>query len=182
MRKQVIALAAVAALIAGSISEVSARGGGGGHGGGGGGGHGGGGGGGHGGFGGGHGGFGGGHGFGGVGGGFGGHGFGGMRGGFGGMHAGFARAGGIGHAGFARPAFAHGGFGRVGVARPAFFHGNRFAFRHPGSFRNHRRFGRNRFAFIGAGAGYDFYDSYYDSCYARVWTPYGWQWTDVCYY
>jgi hypothetical protein len=51
---------------------------------------------------------------------------------------------------------------------------NKFAFKH-------RRF-RNRFAFIGAGAGYDFYDSYYDSCYARVWTPYGWQWTNVCYY
>jgi hypothetical protein len=44
----------------------------------------------------------------------GGHGFGGGFGGghgFGGMHAGFARAGGIGHAGFARRAFAHGGFG-----------------------------------------------------------------------
>jgi hypothetical protein len=54
-----------------------------------------------------------------------------------------------------------------------FFH-NRFAFRH-------HRFFRNRFAFGGVGAGFYDYDSYYDSCYTRAWTPYGWQWTNVCY-
>jgi hypothetical protein len=86
-----------------------------------------------------------------------------MRGGF--AHPGFARAG------FAHMGFVRGGIGRGAFVRhPAFFQ-NRFAFRH-------HRFVRNRFAFVGAG----FYDSYYDSCYARIWTAYGWQWTNVCYY
>ena len=107
-------------------------------------------------------------------GGFGGHG--GMgHGGFGGMHGGFARMGGFGHAGFAR----HGAF-----ARPIAFHSSRFvvgrpmAFRHRSAFRHHRFF-RNRFAFIGLGAAYPY--GYYNSCYAPVWTRWGWRWRYVCY-
>jgi hypothetical protein len=82
-----------------------------------------------------------------------------------------------------RGSFAHAGFARGGIGRAAVVHGNRFVGRHPVFFHNrfvfrHHRFFRNRFAFVGAG----FYDSYYDSCYARTWTAYGWQWTNVCYY
>jgi hypothetical protein len=50
-----------------------------------------------------------------------------------------------------------------------------------GRFFHHRRFGR--FAFFGGPfiyAGY--YGGYYDGCWRRVWTPYGWQWADVCGY
>ena len=34
---------------------------------------------------------------------------------------------------------------------------------------------RNRFAFVGGGW------PYYDDCYTRVWTPWGWRWNYVCY-
>ena len=72
-----------------------------------------------------------------------------------------------------------GGFGHPGMAGPAVFHGNhfvgnRFAFRRP--FFHHRFFGP-RFAFLGVGFPY----GYYDSCYGRVWTPWGWRWRYVCY-
>ncbi len=83
--------------------------------------------------------------------------------------------GGMGHAGMGPSGFARMGpgmsraavghpssFARVGVAHP------RFAFRHH---RFHNRF----FAFAGA---YPY--SYYDSCYERIWTRWGWRLTYVC--
>jgi hypothetical protein len=82
-------------------------------------------------------------------------------------HGGFG--GGLGHAGMARP----GGFGGFTAVHPMAMHsghvvvGDRFHFRH--------RFVRNRFAFVGVGW------PYYDDCYSRVWTPWGWRWRYVCY-
>jgi hypothetical protein len=64
-----------------------------------------------------------------------------------------ALARGMGHAGFSHS----GGFGHA-------------AFGHPGGFR-HRFLGPG-FAFVGVS---------YDSCYARVWTRWGWRWVNVCY-
>jgi hypothetical protein len=88
--------------------------------------------------------------------------------GHGGMgHVGFA--GGIGHAAMARPG-GFGGFAAVhpmGVRSGRVVVGNRVHFRH--------RFVGNRFAFVGAGW------PYYDDCYTRVWTPWGWRWNYVCY-
>lgn len=97
---------------------------------------------------------------------------GGMRGG--GMHVGgmggarFAHVGGPGfggarfaHAGFA-PRFAGAGWhGRPFIGRHAFFH--------------HRHF--RRFAVFGAPF---VYAGYNDGCWRRSWTPYGWQWVNVC--
>ncbi len=85
---------------------------------------------------------------------------GGMHGGGmgGGMH--FAAMGGGAH--FAGPHFAHVG--------PHFAHVGRFGFRD----HFHHRF--HRFAFFGA--PYVYAD--YDSCWRRVWTPYGLQWANVC--
>jgi hypothetical protein len=74
---------------------------------------------------------------------------------FGGAHFGGAR--------FVGAPFAHGGFG------PRF---SRFGFHDRGRF--HHRF--HSFAFFGA--PYVYAD--YDSCWRRVWTPYGPQWTDLC--
>jgi hypothetical protein len=72
---------------------------------------------------------------------------------------------------FAGAPFAHGGFSP----------GSRFAFHngfHNRGFFFHHRFHRfNRFAFVGAPFAY----AAYDSCWRRVWTPYGLQWTNVCY-
>ena len=65
---------------------------------------------------------------------------------------------------FAGARFAHGGFS------PRF---SNFAFRHHGHFIHHRF---HRFAFVGAPFAY----AAYDSCWRRVWTPYGLQWTNVC--
>ena len=78
---------------------------------------------------------------------------GGMRGGGmgGGMH--FAAMGGGAH--FAGPHFAH--VGRFG-------------------FRDHFHHRFHRFAFFGAPYAY----ASYDSCWRRVWTPYGLQWANVC--
>jgi hypothetical protein len=79
------------------------------------------------------------------------------------MH--FGGMGGGAHFGgshFAGGHFAHAGFS------PRF---SRFAFR-DGRF--HHRF--HRFAFFGA----PFVYAAYDSCWRRVWTPYGLQWTNVC--
>jgi hypothetical protein len=85
----------------------------------------------------------------------------------GGMH--FARPGGM----FAgRSVFVPGGnrFVRGPFARPVFAHRfNRFAFRH-------HRF--HRFAFVGAPL---IYASYASGCWRRAWTPYGWEWINVCY-
>jgi hypothetical protein len=112
---------------------------------------------------------------GGHGGGFGGGHFGGGGMHFGGMgggaHFGGARWGGMG--GGPRFAAAHWGgmnrgmhFTHAGFS-PRF---SRFAFHH----RFHHRF--NRFAFIGAPFAY----AAYDSCWSRVWTPYGPQWVNLC--
>jgi hypothetical protein len=103
-------------------------------------------------------------------GGGGGHG-GGMHGGGmgGGMHGGAMHFGGMGGAAhfsggrFAGAHFAHAGFAprfsRVAFQNHRFFH--------------HRH---HRFAFIGAPYAY----AAYDSCWRRVWTPYGLRWVDVC--
>jgi hypothetical protein len=94
---------------------------------------------------------------------------GGMHGGGmgGGMHSGGMHVGGMGGphfsgSRFAGARFAHAGFS-PGFSRFA-FHGHRF----------HHRF--HRFAFVGAPFAY----AAYDSCWRRVWTPYGLQWVDVC--
>jgi hypothetical protein len=57
-------------------------------------------------------------------------------------------------------------------AGPHFAHGGRFALR-DGRFFHHRF---HRFAFFGAPYVY----AAYDSCWRRVWTPYGLQWANVC--
>jgi hypothetical protein len=95
---------------------------------------------------------------------------GGMHGGGmgGGMRGGAMHFGGMGGAAhfsghFAGARFAHAGF--VPRFSRAAFHNSRF-FHH----RHHR------FAFIGAPYAY----AGYDSCWRRVWTPYGLQWVDVC--
>jgi hypothetical protein len=89
-------------------------------------------------------------------------------GGFGGM-----RAGGMGGARFAhfgRPAFGGGRFAHAAIG-PRFagagWHG-RHGFRH-----HHFR----RFAVFGSPY---FYAGYADGCWRRSWTPYGWQWVNVC--
>ncbi|WFU26239.1 hypothetical protein QA649_08545 [Bradyrhizobium sp. CB1717] len=142
------------------------------------------GGGGHGGFGGGgHGGFGGGGHFGGggmhVGGG--GMGGGGMRfGGMGGAHFGGARF--VGSPMAARAAIGPRFAGAPLATRAAFgprfagtgWHGRPFIGRHAFFHRHHFR----RFAFVGAPFIYaNYYD---DGCWRRSWTPYGWQWVNVC--
>ncbi|TPQ35152.1 hypothetical protein C2U70_15370 [Bradyrhizobium guangdongense] len=117
------------------------------------------------------------------GGGGGGHGGfgGGMRGG--GMHMGGAHVGGahFGGARFAGPAMGHAAFGPrfagAPMARAAFaprFAGAGWHGHHHGVFRHHRF---HRFAFIGAPA---IYAGYYDGCWRRAPTPYGWQWVNVC--
>jgi hypothetical protein len=111
---------------------------------------------------------------------------GGMGGGhFGGM--GGARFGGAGFGGarFAGgPMGAHAAFGprfagspmaaRAALVGPRFagagWHGRPFIGRHA-FFRHHHRF------FIGAPF---IYAGYYDSCWRRSWTPWGWQWVNVC--
>ena len=75
----------------------------------------------------------------------------------GGAHFGGMRAAHFSGSGFAGSHFAHAGFSHR-------FHGHRF----------HHRF--HRFAFVGAPFAY----AAYDSCWRRVWTPYGLQWVDVC--
>jgi hypothetical protein len=84
----------------------------------------------------------------------------------GGMHFG-AISGGAHFSGghFAGAPFAHAGFS------PRF---SSFGFRGRGHFIGHHRF--HRFAFVGAPYAY----AAYDSCWRRVWTPYGLQWVDLC--
>ncbi|MET4608499.1 hypothetical protein ABIB90_008005 [Bradyrhizobium sp. JR4.1] len=147
----------IAAMMALASPVLARGGGGGGHGGGGfgGGGHGGFGGGGH---------FGGGMHAGGFGGGM-------HAGGFGGMHVGGmggARFAHVGGPGFGGARFAHAAIG------PRFagsgWHGRPFIGRHA-FFRHHHRF------FFGAPF---IYAGYNDGCWRRSWTPYGWQWVNVC--
>ena len=95
----------------------------------------------------------------------------------------------------ASPALARGGGGHGGgmhgggMGGAAHFSGGRFVGGHPAhggfaprfsraAFHDHRFFHNrhNRFAFIGAPYAY----AAYDSCWRRVWTPYGLQWADVC--
>jgi hypothetical protein len=107
----------------------------------------------------------------------GGHMGGGHMGGMGGMHMGGGWGGHVGGMGLA----GHAAFGRVGPvgfagARSLAWHGNHVAFGHF-PFR-HRFFVRNRF-FFGAPYAYAYYN---DGCYTRVWTPWGWQWANVCGY
>jgi hypothetical protein len=88
-----------------------------------------------------------------------------MHGGWTGGGARFAAIGGGPHFGgarFAGASFAHRGFG------PRF---SRFGFHGRGHF---HRF--NRFAFFGG----PFLYADYDSCWSRVWTPYGPQWANLC--
>jgi hypothetical protein len=109
------------------------------------------------------------------------HGGGGMGGG--GMHAG-GMGGGM-HVGgmsggmrfgamsggthFSQGRFANAPFARTGFSPRV----SRFAFRDRNHF-NHRRF--DRFAFVGVPYAY----AAYDSCWRRVWTPYGLRRVDVC--
>jgi hypothetical protein len=84
-----------------------------------------------------------------------------------------------GHGGMSGMGMGHGMGGRgMGMARGTgfahggphvgrFAHGRHFAFRH-GRFFRHRRF-----AFAGG---------FYDVCYTRVWTRWGWRWIYACYY
>jgi hypothetical protein len=114
---------------------------------------------------------------GGHGGGGGGHG--GMGGGgMGGMGHGGIGFGGMGRGGFAGPAMGRpGGVARVAAVHPMGLRGARVAFNNGYRFRH--RFVRNRFEFVGGGYPYAYG---YDDCYARVWTPWGWSWSNVCYY
>jgi hypothetical protein len=76
-------------------------------------------------------------------------------------HAGPGMGRGIGFSrgmGFSR-GFRGANFGRFG-------RGRHFAFRH-------RFFRHRRFAFVGGG--------FFDDCYARVWTRWGWRWVYVCW-
>jgi hypothetical protein len=100
------------------------------------------------------------------------HGGGGGRGGGMGF-GGIGHGGGFGAAALARP----GGFQGLAAVHPMALRGGRFAYGDRFHFRH--RFVRNRFAFIGAGLPYGY--GYYDDCYARVWTPWGWSWSNVCY-
>jgi hypothetical protein len=98
-------------------------------------------------------------------------------GGHGGMGHGGMGSGGFGHVGgFGAAAMAHpGGFGGVAAVHPMGLRGGRIAVGDRFHFRH--RFVGNRFAFVGGGLPY----GYYDDCYARVWTPWGSRWSYVCY-
>jgi len=83
--------------------------------------------------------------------------------------------GGMGHGG------GFGGGGRPGgfaAVHPMGLRGGRVVFNN--GVRSRHRFFRNRFAVVGVGASYGY--GYYDECYVRVWTPYGWSWRYACYY
>jgi len=104
----------------------------------------------------------------------GGHGFGGGHGGFGG---GFAHVSAFHSTGFAvrSASVPPAGIGHFTAVHPSGFNAGRVAFGHRAGFRHH--FVRNRFAFIGGAYPY----GYYDDCYSRVWTPWGWRWQYACY-
>jgi hypothetical protein len=104
----------------------------------------------------------------------GGGGGGGGHGGGGGMHAG-GMGGGMHGGGMG------GGMHGGGMGGGAHFAGSHFAgphFAHAGrlGFRDHFHHRFHRFAFFGAPYAY----ASYDSCWRRVWTPYGLQWANVC--
>lgn len=102
-------------------------------------------------------------------------------GGFGGgMHVGGMGGGAhfahVGGPGFSRPAFGGARFAHAAIG-PRFagggWHGRPFIGRHAFFFRHHHF---RRFAVFGA----PYYASYYDGCWRRSLTPYGWQWVNVC--
>jgi len=101
-------------------------------------------------------------------------------GGGGGMHVG-AMGGGTRFGGmsagsrFSGTRFAGTPFAAHAAFTPRF---SRFAFHDRRAFFHHRFFHHrfNRFAFVGA----PFVYAAYNSCWRRVWTPYGLQWVDVC--
>jgi hypothetical protein len=104
---------------------------------------------------------------------------GGMRmGGFGGgMHMGGMGMGGahfahFGGPGFGGARFAHAAIGPRFAGAP--WHGGHFIGRHAFFFHHHHF---RRFAVFGAPY---YYTNYYDGCWRRSWTPYGWQWVNVC--
>jgi hypothetical protein len=103
---------------------------------------------------------------------------GGMHGGGfgGGMHVG-GMGGGAHFAHFGGPAFGGARFAHAAIG-PRFagsgWHGRPFIGRHAFFFRHHRF---HRFAVFGAPF---VYAGYNDSCWRRSWTPYGWQWVNVC--
>ncbi len=77
------------------------------------------------------------------------------------------------------PRFASTPFATRAAFSPRFagtsWHGRPFVGRHAFFFRHHRF---HRFAFFGAPFVYaNYYD---DGCWRRRWTPYGWQWVNVC--
>jgi hypothetical protein len=84
--------------------------------------------------------------------------------------------------GFAHSASFAGGAHSFAGPRSVAFTGNRFAFAHNRFAFAHQHFPfrhhfRNRFFFAAAFPyGYD------DGCLARVWTPWGWRWRNVCSY
>ncbi len=110
-------------------------------------------------------------GFGGGGGHFGGGGM--HMGGLGGPHFG---GGSFGGARFGGARFAGGPIGAHAAFGPRFggWHGGHFVGRHGFFFHHHRRF-----AFFGAPFLYAGY-GYYDGCWQRSWTPWGWQWVNAC--
>jgi hypothetical protein len=115
-------------------------------------------------------------------GGFGGGGF--HGGGFGGAHFGGFGGGRFGGPMLAGRSVAVGGFNR-GFG---FNHGFNSRFARFDHFHHFHHF-RNRFAFFPGfvGGGWDWGYPYYDyavygnGCWRQVWTPYGWQWSNICY-
>ncbi|MDD1522530.1 MULTISPECIES: hypothetical protein [Bradyrhizobium] len=114
------------------------------------------------------------------------------RGGFGGGHGGGGHFGGAGHFGGGMHAGGFGGMRAGGMGGARFAHvggfgGARFAHAAIGprfagagwhghhGFRHHHHF--RRFAVFGAPY---VYAGYNDGCWRRSWTPYGWQWVNVC--
>ena len=79
----------------------------------------------------------------------------------------------MGHSSMGRASIGHVGMG-PGIARAAPF--ARVPMAHPRlAIRNHRFRFHNRFIFAAA-----FPYGYYDSCYERIWTRWGWRLTYVC--
>jgi hypothetical protein len=130
---------------------------------------------------------GGGGGHGGGGGGFGGGHGGGFGGGFGGMHGGgfgggMRGGGAMAFAGMGGPHFGGARFAAVPMSRAAFAPGPRFAgggFRGPHGFHHHVFF-HHRFRHFAVFGGPFLYSDYYDGCWRRAPTPYGWQWVNAC--
>jgi hypothetical protein len=88
--------------------------------------------------------------------------------------------GGMGHVGMGRVGMGPSGFARMspGLNRAAVGHPSSFArvgVAHPRSAFRHHRFHNRFFAFAGA---YPY--GYYDGCYERIWTRWGWRLTYVC--